>query len=61
MPSTRAVVALTADGYTQDEIVEMLGEASVRAVEGVLWTNDATGRMRGQQQGWAQLTGQNNQ
>ena len=33
--------------------------AAVRAVEGVIWTNDATGRMTGDQPGWAALTGQN--
>lgn len=35
-PRTRAIVALTIDGYTQEEIVELLDEKSVRAVEGVL-------------------------
>lgn len=33
----RAIVALRMDGYRQEEIAEMLGEASVRAVEGVLY------------------------
>lgn len=33
-------------------------EAAVRAVEGVLWTNDAEGRMTGDQPGWSGLTGQ---
>jgi PAS domain S-box-containing protein len=32
--------------------------AAVNAVRGVLWTNDATGRMTGEQPGWAALTGQ---
>ncbi|MEO7787630.1 MAG: PAS domain S-box protein, partial [Sphingomicrobium sp.] len=32
--------------------------AAIRAVQGVLWTNDATGRMVGEQPGWAALTGQ---
>lgn len=32
--------------------------AAIEAVEGVLWTNDATGRMVGEQPGWAALTGQ---
>jgi PAS domain S-box-containing protein len=32
--------------------------AAVRAVEGVVWTNDAAGRMSGEQPGWAALTGQ---
>jgi DNA-directed RNA polymerase specialized sigma24 family protein len=35
-PRTRAVVALTIDGYTQKEIAEVLGMSSARAVEGVL-------------------------
>lgn len=33
-------------------------EAAVRAVQGVLWTNDAEGRMTGDQPGWSALTGQ---
>lgn len=33
-------------------------EAAVRATRGVLWTNDAEGRMVGEQSGWAALTGQ---
>lgn len=33
---TRAIVALTIDGYSQAEIAEMLGECSTRAIEGVL-------------------------
>ncbi|MEU5549037.1 hypothetical protein ABZ738_04640 [Micromonospora sp. NPDC047793] len=33
---TRAIVALTIDGYSQEEIVELLNETSVRAIEGVL-------------------------
>jgi len=33
-------------------------EAAVHAVQGVLWTNDAYGRMQGEQPGWSQLTGQ---
>ena len=32
--------------------------AAVEAVRGVLWTNDAEGRMVGDQPGWAALTGQ---
>ena len=32
--------------------------AAVQAVRGVLWTNDAEGRMVGDQPGWATLTGQ---
>ena len=36
-PRARGVVALTIDGYSQEEIAELLGERSVRAVEGVLY------------------------
>lgn len=32
--------------------------AAIDAVEGILWTNDAQGRMTGEQPGWARLTGQ---
>lgn len=32
--------------------------AAIGAVDGILWTNDASGRMIGDQPGWAQLTGQ---
>ena len=32
--------------------------AAIEAVQGVLWTNDASGRMEGKQPGWAALTGQ---
>jgi PAS domain S-box-containing protein len=32
--------------------------AAVAAMEGVIWTNDASGKMRGEQPGWAALTGQ---
>ncbi|HEV2623031.1 MAG TPA: response regulator [Frateuria sp.] len=32
--------------------------AAIRAVQGVLWTNDAEGMMRGEQPGWAEMTGQ---
>lgn len=46
-PRTRAIVALTLDGYAQEEIAEMLGEQSVRAVEGVLyrWRIKEQGRL----------------
>lgn len=33
-------------------------QAAVHAVEGVLWTNDAAGKMKGHQKGWEYLTGQ---
>ncbi len=32
--------------------------AAVGAVQGILWTNDAQGRMTGEQPGWSALTGQ---
>jgi PAS domain S-box-containing protein len=32
--------------------------AAIQAVRGVLWTNDAAGRMRGEQPGWSAITGQ---
>lgn len=32
--------------------------AAVQAVDGIVWTNDAHGRMAGEQPGWATLTGQ---
>ncbi|WP_310729095.1 hypothetical protein [Streptomyces sp. N2A] len=35
-PRTRAVVALTIDGYSQEEIRQMLDAPTVRAVEAVL-------------------------
>ena len=33
-------------------------QAAVRAVRGIMWTNDASGRMAGEQAGWAAITGQ---
>ena len=33
-------------------------QAAIQAVEGVLWTGDASGHMVGEQPGWAALTGQ---
>ncbi|MEZ0539006.1 PAS domain S-box protein [Fibrella arboris] len=33
-------------------------QAAVAAVQGILWTNNATGQMEGEQPGWAALTGQ---
>jgi PAS domain S-box-containing protein len=32
--------------------------AAVRAVDGIVWTNDAAGHMTGEQPGWSALTGQ---
>ncbi|MFD3572226.1 hypothetical protein [Streptomyces sp. NPDC058667] len=42
----RAVVALTLDGFTQEEIRDILGEKSVRAIEGVLhrWRKKASAK-----------------
>jgi DNA-directed RNA polymerase specialized sigma24 family protein len=47
-PRTRAIVALWLDGYHHDEIAEMTGEKSARAVEGVLyrWRVKENRRMR---------------
>jgi PAS domain S-box-containing protein len=46
--------------YAQQRL--LLGEqrfrAAVDAVRGTLWTNDAAGRMTGEQPGWSELTGQ---
>ena len=39
-------------------ISEQRFEAAVKAVEGILWTNNANGEMEGEQLGWAELTGQ---
>ncbi len=48
-PRTRAIVALTIDGYSQEEIVELLAERSVRAVEAVLyrWRTQYKDRVQG--------------
>ncbi|MGI5485072.1 hypothetical protein [Streptomyces lavendofoliae] len=52
----RAVVALTLDGYTQEEIRLILGEESVRAIEGVMhrWRKKAASKQhkeRGEDRG----------
>jgi len=46
-PRAKEIVLLTMDGYHQDEIMEILGEASVRAVEGVLhrWRTEEKKRL----------------
>ncbi|MBS2936860.1 hypothetical protein KDN32_03770 [Nocardioides sp. J2M5] len=36
-PRERNIVAATLDGYSQEEMIEMFGEESVRAIEGVLY------------------------
>ncbi|GJD56520.1 Aerobic respiration control sensor protein ArcB [Methylobacterium dankookense] len=33
-------------------------QAAIQAVRGIMWTNDANGRMAGEQPGWAAITGQ---
>ncbi len=33
-------------------------EAAIHAVEGIIWTNNASGEMEGEQLGWSKLTGQ---
>ena len=45
----------------QLRISENRFRAAIDAVEGILWTNDAAGRMTGEQPGWARLTGQSQQ
>ena len=35
--------------------------AAIRATQGVVWTNDAQGRMIGEQPGWSALTGQSHE
>lgn len=42
-------------------ISEQRFQAAVAAVHGVLWTNNAEGKMEGEQAGWASLTGQSYQ
>jgi PAS domain S-box-containing protein len=39
-------------------VSEQRFRAAVDAVQGILWTNDASGQMKGEQPGWAALTGQ---
>lgn len=45
----RAIVGLAAAGYTHEEIKELLGEKSVRAIEGVIyrWRTKEGSRLRG--------------
>jgi hypothetical protein len=47
-PREQAIIAATLQGYTQPEIVEMLSETSVRAVEGVMhrWRAPEAERIR---------------
>ncbi|MFK4106707.1 hypothetical protein ACI2L1_43015 [Streptomyces sp. NPDC019531] len=48
-PRTRATVALTIDGYSQEEIQQLLDSASIRAIEGLLyrWRTKAKQREEG--------------
>jgi DNA-directed RNA polymerase specialized sigma24 family protein len=48
-PRERDIIKLTMAGYQQEEIVELLGETSVRAVQGVLhrWRNAQKKRLEG--------------
>ncbi len=48
----RAIVALTVDGYSQEEIAELAGMRSVRAVEGVLY------RWRTREKGLREVSGE---
>ncbi|MFI6015326.1 hypothetical protein ACIBAG_42305 [Streptomyces sp. NPDC051243] len=50
---TQAAVALTVDGYTQEEIRELLDEKSARVIEGLLyrWRRKAQRRQGGEQCG----------
>ncbi|MEV5546629.1 hypothetical protein AB0L35_10975 [Streptomyces sp. NPDC052309] len=52
-PRARAAVALTIDGYTQEEIRQLLDERSARAIEGLLyrWRGKARRRHGGEQRG----------
>ena len=57
-------IAMLASSLEQRRVQEQLRlsearfRAAVQAVRGVLWTNDAEGRMVGEQPGWAAITGQ---
>lgn len=51
-----ATVGRTAERAIQ--VSEQRFRAAIAAIEGVLWTNTAEGEMRGEQPGWAALTGQ---
>ncbi len=51
---------ITAEQLSRQKIEEseQRFQAAIQAVEGILWTNNATGEMEGEQPGWANLTGQ---
>jgi len=44
--------------HQQVQLSEERFRGAINAVEGILWTNNAEGKMVGEQPGWAQLTGQ---
>lgn len=46
------------NGSARERLFEVRFRAAVQATRGVLWTNDAQGRMIGEQPGWEALTGQ---
>ncbi|WP_296620001.1 PAS domain-containing sensor histidine kinase [Marivirga sp.] len=54
------VLDITERIKTQQKIEEseQRFQAAVKAVQGILWTNNAKGEMEGEQPGWAALTGQ---
>lgn len=61
MNSLANFIPVTQDGTAADgalRLSEARFRAAIAAVDGVVWTNDATGRMRGEQAGWSGLTGQ---
>jgi PAS domain S-box-containing protein len=57
-------LAMLASSFDQQRVQRELQasearfRAAVQAVRGVLWTNDAAGRMVGEQPGWSAITGQ---
>lgn len=55
-----ASVDITARKKAQQQIEEseQRFQAAIKAVQGILWTNNAKGEMEGEQPGWAALTGQ---
>ena len=58
------LLAMLASSFDQQRVQRDLRasearfRAAVQAVRGVLWTNDASGRMVGEQPGWSAITGQ---
>lgn len=62
--SITGIVVVSQDITSEAVAVKRLREsearfkAAVAAVEGIMWTNDAEGKMQGPQAGWGSLTGQ---